>query len=143
MSYLHEQHTLLVDDYPFIRLLLRHILESGGYRVIAEASCCGDQAIDHYLRYRPAVTVVDISGQRQNGLAVIHAIFAHDAAATIILSAFDAAEAAELAEAVGARGVLVKPYSAAAVLAVMQAVRTGGWVAAAAGIGSERINGDP
>lgn len=130
MNHLHEQHNtetvLLIDDYPFMRLLLRHILESGGYRVISEANCCDDQAIDCYRRYRPAVAVVDISRQRECGLAVIQAILALDAAATIILSDFDAADAAELAEAVGARGVLVKPYATARVLAVMQALRHAG-----------------
>ena len=127
MSHLHkQQHTetvLLFDDYPFMRLLLRHILESGGYRVISEANCCDAQAIDHYRRYRPAIAVVDTSRQRQCGLEVIRAILADDAAATIILSDFDAADAAELAETVGARGVLVKPYTTPQVLAVMQALR--------------------
>jgi DNA-binding response OmpR family regulator len=125
MGCLHDQYNqttvLIVDDYPLTRLILGHILERGGYRVIVESSCCGGEALDKYLRCRPEITVLDTSVRRESGLAMAREILVHDAAAVIILCDFDAGEVGAWGKATGACGVLVKPYDSAQVLRVMRA----------------------
>ena len=116
---------MIVDDVPFIREILRRMLETSGYTVVAEAAD-GDEAVAKYSALLPQVTLMDISLPRKNGVDATKDILSLDKNAKVIMvSALhsDAINKATLES--GARGYISKPFTTLNVQSVVHQVLVG------------------
>jgi len=99
--------TIIVDDEPLARNLLRAILEEiGDIQVIAECKN-GFEAVEAVMRYSPDVMFLDIEMPEMNGFAVINAIQADILPKIIFTTAY--AEYAVEAFRVEALNYVLKP----------------------------------
>lgn len=112
---------LIVDDFPEIRLILRDILASEGYTVVAEAAN-GAEAVELYLKHRPDITITDITMPVKDGIEATREILALDGSARIIFisSGQDYPELLAMARESGAREAIPKPFTVAQVLGAVQ-----------------------
>jgi two-component system chemotaxis response regulator CheY len=113
---------LLVDDAPMMRVLLRGILEAGGYDVIAEAAD-GEEAVALYRTHLPDVVTMDIVMPVQDGIETVRVLRKLDPEARVIMVSAMGQERliAEAMEA-GALAYVLKPFNPEQVLSVMQMV---------------------
>lgn len=58
---------LIVDDAPFIRDVLRHILKRGGHEVVGEAED-GVQAVEMAAHLKPDLIIMDIVMPQKSGV---------------------------------------------------------------------------
>jgi two-component system, chemotaxis family, chemotaxis protein CheY len=111
---------LICDDAMFARASLRQLLTRAGYDVIGEAEN-GRQAVAKYLELRPDVTTMDVVMPEMNGLDALGEIVKADAKARVIMcTAMGQDKLMNDAVSRGAKGVVVKPYAAEAVLKVLE-----------------------
>ena len=104
-----DRTVMIVDDELVVRGMLRLILETNGYMVVAEAND-GVEAIDHYLQLRPRITLMDISMPNKNGIDATREIVAIDAnAKVVIISGIHCKDLVKTALEAGARDALSKP----------------------------------
>src|SRR4051794_12306534 len=75
---------LVVDDVEFVRKTLIEILTEAGYSVVGEAAT-GQQAVDQYLKLRPALVTMDIVMPEMSGIEAARKILAKDKEARIII----------------------------------------------------------
>jgi two-component system, chemotaxis family, chemotaxis protein CheY len=116
---------MVVDDEFFFREMLRDVLASGGFKVVAEASN-GVEAVELYRRLRPQITIMDIFMPEQNGIDSIKEIIAFDKEAKILIYTglgFD--DDVEVALKAGAREVILKTFFPEEVTAVINKVLAG------------------
>ena len=110
---------MIADDDPLVRNILRRILESDGYRVIAEAEN-GLEAVESYREHKPAIAIIDNIMPYKNGIDAIREIVAHDGDAKIIMCSSMRREAIEqCALLAGANELVSKPFT---VQQILQAV---------------------
>jgi two-component system chemotaxis response regulator CheY len=116
-------HTVLIcDDAPYMRTLLRDILERGGLEVVGEAAN-GLEAVAKYKAVRPDLVTMDIVMPEMSGLEAVREIVAHDARARILMcSAMEESGLVSEALGAGASGFLIKPFKASGVLEAVQRV---------------------
>ena len=101
----------VVEDLPIMRDLLCGIYESLGHQVIGTAEN-GKDAIADYPKHLPDMVSLDISLPDMDGLAVLKEIRAHNPQAKVlIVTANDQKALEERAVALGAFGVLLKPFT--------------------------------
>ncbi len=113
---------MIADDAPFMRNMLRSILEMGGCTVVAEAAD-GAEAVAAYLELRPALTFMDIAMPGKSGVEAAAEIISHDGGARIVLCGLAGQESKVMAGWVGAaREILFKPYRFDEVLEVVRRV---------------------
>ena len=116
-------HTVLIcDDAPYMRSLLRDILERGGMEVVGEAAN-GAEAVAKYQAVRPDIVTMDIVMPEMGGLEALRAIVEQDGRARILMcSAME--ESGLVAEALeaGAAGFITKPFKASGVLEAIKRV---------------------
>lgn len=101
---------MIVDDELYFRTLLRDILETSGYTIVAEATD-GNDAVEKYRQFRPEVTIMDIFMPGKHGIDATKEIMALDGNARILICSgvgFDDDVAA--ARAAGAKAVILKPF---------------------------------
>ncbi len=110
---------LIADDAPFMRSMLRSILEIGGYTVIAEATD-GAEAVSKYRELRPAITLMDIVMPGKNGIEAASEIMSHDAGAKVVLCGLRQDTLATVDRLTW--DIIIKPYKAEKVLEVVQKV---------------------
>ena len=116
---------MVVDDEFFFREMLRDVLASGGFKVVAEASN-GVEAVELYRRLRPQITIMDIFMPEQNGIDAIKEIIAFDKDAKVLIYTglgFD--DDVEVALKAGAREVILKTFFPEEVTAVINKVLAG------------------
>lgn len=101
---------LLVDDSKMSRNMLRAILESEGYSIIAEAAD-GVQAVAAYKQYKPELVTLDITMPNMDGIEALREILKTDASAKAIMITA-AGQQQKLIEALklGAKKFITKPY---------------------------------
>jgi DNA-binding NarL/FixJ family response regulator len=123
----HRYRTLLVDDVPSLRTLIRVTLElDGRFEVVAEADD-GRTAVDFAREHQPDVVLLDVSMPEQGGLEVLPAIrAAAPATRVVMLSALEAKRLARLALDRGAIAYLEKGLSPESIVAELVAVLEGG-----------------
>jgi len=116
-------HTVLIcDDAPYMRTLLRDILERGGLEVVGEAAN-GLEAVVKYKAVRPDLVTMDIVMPEMGGLEAVRAIVAHDARARILMcSAMEESGLVTEALGAGASGFITKPFKASGVLEAIKRV---------------------
>ncbi len=110
---------MIVDDEVFFRKLLRDILEGEGFTSIVEAED-GTEALEKYLRLRPAITVMDIYMPGKNGIDATKEILSFDRTAKVLIcsgTGYD--EDVRFASTIGARGVILKPFIAKEVMDII------------------------
>jgi PAS domain S-box-containing protein len=103
---------LLVDDEPTVRLVSRHVLQRGGYRVLEAAD--GNEALATFDRHQHeiAAVVTDMMMPGMDGAAVVRALRARSATVPIIgMSGIGISERLSASEVAGLAGFLQKPYT--------------------------------
>ncbi|MEZ5592237.1 MAG: response regulator transcription factor [Gammaproteobacteria bacterium] len=100
---------LIADDHVTVLEGLAAIIgRQADMRVVAEAEN-GHEALEHWLLYRPDVTLLDLRMPLLNGVGVIEAIHQQDSAArVIVLTTFDTDNEIYQAIKAGAKGYLLK-----------------------------------
>lgn len=107
---------LIVDDDPITRQLLRAILRESDYDVVGEASN-GDGALAQCLALHPDIVLLDISMPGMNGLDILQELRKkHPDCVVVMLSATATAQRVGDALRLGARGFIVKPFTAGKVV---------------------------
>lgn len=107
-----QQTVIIADDAPFIRAMLKDILEDMDWTVTAEA-CDGREAVDEYVRLRPDVVMLDITMPDTDGLTACREILAHDPDARVVMiSALGQRDEVLDAIRCGAADFVIKPFEA-------------------------------
>lgn len=113
---------LIVEDAPFIREMIKDILESHDYTVVGEASN-GLEAIEKYESLRPDVVLMDILMPGMDGLSAITKIKEIDQKAKIIVvSALVKETLRKEALRAGATDFVAKPFQVEKLLDAVKAV---------------------
>lgn len=111
---------LIVDDSALSRRLLRRIVESAGHQVSEAAD--GVAALESYFLERPDLVFLDLTMPGIHGLDVVEQLRKLDLAARVIVASADIQTfTRELALERGALNFVTKPFSAAPVLAALEA----------------------
>jgi NarL family two-component system response regulator LiaR len=76
--------TIVADDDPLVRRLIRDTLQHAGVTVIAEAST-GREAVELALYYRPDVVVMDYMMTEMDGVEATRRIYAEDPGIRVVL----------------------------------------------------------
>jgi len=107
---------MVVDDDPFMRKMLRELLETEGHEVVAEAAS-GDEAVTAYREFQPDIVIMDIVLPNKNGIEVTGLILSLDKSARIIIiSALKDIPLIRAAFASGAIDYIHKPFTPAKML---------------------------
>ena len=114
------RRVLIVDDGPFMRTLIAGMLQQQGYNVIDEAED-GAEGVKKYQELKPDVVTMDITMPHMDGLQALQAILKDDPEAVIVMiSAVGDEETIREAIKIGAKGFLVKPFSAETLCTVLE-----------------------
>jgi two-component system chemotaxis response regulator CheY len=102
---------LIVDDVAFARKVVKEILMSAKYSVVAEASN-GDEAVLLYHRHKPDFVIMDVVMPKRGGIEATRKILEDFKSAKVIMVSAMAHEQF-LMEAInaGARDYILKPFS--------------------------------
>jgi two-component system, chemotaxis family, chemotaxis protein CheY len=113
---------LIADDSPFMRTMLKGILDNMGFEVVAEAAN-GDEAVSQHLLQHPTVTILDVTMPGSDGVGAAQRIVAADPQAVVVMScALGQKEEVLAAIKAGARDFIIKPFEADRVEAVLQSL---------------------
>lgn len=117
-----------------IRMLLRTILNDGGYKVVGEASA-GEAGLELLLKLKPHIVFLDVMMPDSNGIDVLAQIVAK-APQTIVLMVTGKRDAETVQNSIqgGAKGFIIKPFNSGTVLDAVK-----GAVARAAAERAERL----
>ncbi len=116
-------NVLVVEDDPYIQLLIRKQLELAGYRIWTIAD--GNEALKFALDQRPDILILDIMLPGKNGLEICRAVKAHYGPKTppiIMMSARGQGEDVDAGETAGADYYLIKPFAPRVLLERVQAL---------------------
>ena len=105
---------LVVEDHPDILLTLRLTLESSGYTVIGAESA--EEALDRLAAARPDLVLLDVTLPQMTGwelLGKIRATEGIEALPVVMLTGHVGDEVSRQALALGASGLLAKPFEVA------------------------------
>ena len=111
---------MIADDAAFMRMLLKGILEKGGYEVVAEAKD-GVEAIEKFKQLKPQVVTMDITMPDMDGIHAVKEIMAMDPDAKIIMVSAMGQQAMVVdAMKAGVKDFIVKPFQAEHILATLK-----------------------
>jgi len=116
---------LIADDAAFMRMMLRKILEEGGYEVIGEAEN-GAIAIQKYKELKPDMLISDMVMPEKGGIDVLKEVLAEFPDANILICSAIGQQALVI-EAIqaGAKDYIVKPFEQANVLETVSKILGG------------------
>lgn len=107
------QQILIVDDSKVSRYTLRGLVESLGYKVIAEA-VNGKDGIKKFKQFKPQIILTDIEMPLMDGLEMISKITQHNSLVKILVVTANINKAkTRQAQINGAYAVLAKPINSA------------------------------
>ena len=119
----HDRAVLVADDDEAVRLLLEATLAGVGYRVVKGAD--GDEAWQLARQERPRVAVLDVTMPGASGVEVCRRIKSEPSlsgtAVVVVTARADEATRAA-ATAAGADAYVVKPFSPAALLRLVDSM---------------------
>ncbi len=102
---------MIVDDTPFMRAVLRNIVEEAGYSVVEASN--GTEAVSLYSREKPDVVTMDIVMPELDGIEAARIILESDPSAKIIMvTAMDSRDSLKEAIKIGVCDFIVKPFKA-------------------------------
>ncbi len=111
---------MIADDAAFMRMLLKGILEKGGYEVVAEAKD-GVEAIEKFKELKPQIVTMDITMPDMDGIHAVKEIMAMDPEAKIIMVSAMGQQAMVVdAMKAGVKDFIVKPFQAEQILATLK-----------------------
>ena len=115
---------LIVEDAPFIREMIRDILESHDHEIVGEAAN-GLEAIEKYKALKPDVVLMDILMPGMDGLSAIMKIMEQDPKAKIIVVSALVKEALRKeAMRAGAVDFVAKPFQVERLLEAVKSATT-------------------
>jgi len=107
---------LVVDDAAFMRMMVKNILEKGGYTIAGEAQN-GIEAIEKYKQLNPELVTMDITMPEMDGIDALKEILKNDKNANIIMCSAMGQQAMVIdAIQSGAKDFIVKPFQPERVL---------------------------
>lgn len=116
---------LIADDAAFMRMLLKGILEKGGYEVVGEAKD-GEEAVHQFKLLRPGVITMDITMPGMDGIHAVKEIMEIDPSAKIIMVSAMGQQAMVVdAMKAGVKDFLVKPFQAERILETITKITKG------------------
>ena len=65
-----SKRVLVVDDAAFMRMMIKDILQKGGYEVVGEAED-GKRAIEKYKELKPDLVTMDITMPDMDGITAV------------------------------------------------------------------------
>ena len=68
-----RKRILIIDDSPFMRTVIKDVLERAGYLIAGEASN-GEEAISMYVKVRPDMITLDLTMPIMTGVEALKAI---------------------------------------------------------------------
>jgi two-component system chemotaxis response regulator CheY len=117
-----EKRILLIDDLPFMRTILREILEKAEFKVCAEAEDGMDGVIS-FIREKPDAVLLDIAMPVMDGITALRKMMEYDPKARIVMcSALGEEEMIVRAIQRGARDFIVKPFQPERVVSSLRKV---------------------
>lgn len=117
---------LIVDDHAIVRIGVKKTLAGAGIECVGETGRSAEAA-ELAAALKPDVTLLDLRMPDLDGLDVLKAILARDAAARVVmLSSFDLQEDIYRAIKAGAKGYLLKDCGADALADGIRKVASGG-----------------
>lgn len=101
---------LVCDDAPFMRMMIKEMLDENGYDVVGEADT-GNSACRMYNALRPQLVLLDITLPDMDGIEVLKRIREQNPAADVIMcSAMGQQELIIKSIQAGARDFIIKPF---------------------------------
>ena len=117
-----ERTVMIVEETGSVRDLLRKILETSGYVVVAEADN-GAEALVRYAELRPAITIMAVMIPVKNGIAATKDIVSFDKNAKVVMcSTLSHNELINAANEAGARDYICKPFTISKIQDVLHRV---------------------
>ncbi|HHU82674.1 MAG: response regulator [Clostridia bacterium] len=117
-----SKRVLVVDDAAFMRMMIKDILQKGGYQVVGEAED-GKRAIEKYKELRPDLVTMDITMPDMDGITAVKEIRKVDENAVIIMCSAMGQQAMVIdAIQAGAKDFVVKPFQPERVLEAIKKV---------------------
>lgn len=105
-----KRRVLIVDDVADIRLMLRYLIESGDYVIVAEAAN-GLEAVEKFHEHKPDITIMDIDMPYKSGVEAAREIrAASDDARIIFCSGSVASHGVPGDLGIGNDSVIRKPF---------------------------------
>jgi two-component system chemotaxis response regulator CheY len=115
---------LLVDDAPFMLMMLRDILTKNGFEIAGEA-LNGLEAVEMYKKLSPDLTLMDIGMPVCDGIEALKNIKEYDGSANVLMiSALGQARTVVESLLYGANGFIGKPFGADKVLEEVRSALT-------------------
>jgi two-component system chemotaxis response regulator CheY len=107
-----DKKILIVDDAPFMRRMIRDILEKNGFEVTGESED-GEVAVRMYKDLHPDLVIMDITMPKMDGITAVREIMKIDGNAKIIIcSAIGQQPMVIESILAGAKDFIVKPFEA-------------------------------
>lgn len=111
---------LIIDDSPFMRQILSHILEQHGCEILGQATN-GYEGIDKYIELKPDITILNVFMPEMDGITVVKRIREIDRNGKIIMcSAMGYTPVVLKCLEAGANDFVVKPFNADFILEVIE-----------------------
>lgn len=119
------KRVLVVDDSPFMRMLVKNILVPKGYEIAGEAGD-GSAAVTAYKTLKPDLVTMDLVMPVLDGIGALREIRRLDTAAKILMVT-SAGQHTTVLQAMneGASGYVVKPFQADQMLQAVEAALKG------------------
>ncbi len=115
---------LIVDDAAFMRMMLKKILESNGFKVAGEAEN-GVAAVKMYKKCNPDIVTMDITMPEMGGIEALKAIRQYDSGANVVMvSAMGQETYVKEAIVSGAKNFIVKPFKEDHVVKTLEKILT-------------------
>lgn len=113
---------LIVDDAPFIRDVLRHILAKAGHKIVGEAEN-GEQAVEMALEKKPQLVIMDIVMPLKSGIQATKEIMeALPQTKVIMCSTVDQNIMLTKSLEAGASEYITKPFNAGDVVKIINKI---------------------
>lgn len=110
----------IIDDTPFIREIIRNIVEKNQIEVVFEAST-GDEAVELMLKHNPDVIIMDLVMPKMNGIEATKLILQEKPNMKIIVcSTVTNEELVNRAMQAGAKSYIYKPFNKDKLLSVIE-----------------------
>ncbi len=113
---------LLAEDEALIRMDLAEMLAEAGHEVVGQAAD-GEQAVALARELRPDVVVMDIKMPGMDGISAAEVLGREGVAPVVMLTAFSDRTLVERARDAGVMAYVVKPFTAADILPVIDIAR--------------------